>query len=321
MKIVLAGQLNRVYSNAVAFRASDSDGARNRDVRKARREKDRPLVHRALSLAALSYSIVTSQNLGVGDNDDHPALQRSQDPHFAPGMSLTPSLWADLYDDAAGLVKAVDFLGSYSEPALTVMNAIDATGAWIDDDGPRSLRRSKMGTTHTYLADLLLQAFLAWQAQAILVLCEADCHVLADIAKFLVEGNRPRPFPIPDLRAIVRRDGQSAFGKLPNLELECLEDVEEAREDRGVQNFSGRVRDRFEVSQLSDVTSLVSAALAAARSPGTRLQGTDDFAVSIADAKILGNEGVQVPLNKKALVRMSLRRFAAHDLRSIIFLD
>ena len=201
MNIFLAGQFDRVYANALACGAQGQDHIPDTRSNDAQPEKDRHLFRRAATLAALSSTVVTAPDWYTFDDgiEESQAALLRQDPSFAPGMALPRETWAELYDDAVGLVKAVDFLGSYSEQSLATLDDLSAPHVWIDGDSPRSLQRASIGATHAYLTELLLQPFLAWVSGAVLVISGADCHLLADIAAFLVEQARPRPFPIPDL--------------------------------------------------------------------------------------------------------------------------
>ena len=243
------------------------------------------------------------------------------DPSFAPGMSLTKSAWADLYDDAAGLVKAVDFLGSYSERSQATLEKIDTPDAWVEDDSPRSLERASIGAAHAYLTELLLQPVLAWQVGAVLVIGEADCHLLADVAKFLVEGGRPRPFPIPDLRAVVRPDGALVPGKLPNLGFDELAGVAAGREDPSVQAYARQLQSIVAAPEVVGVPARLEAALAANRPAGSRQKGADnDIMVVIEHAEILGNADLRVMPRSKASVRYVRRQFAPIGLRTLVLI-
>jgi hypothetical protein len=320
MKVVLAGQLERVYANALARAEGDAEVPANDNGDGPQSEKDRLFFHRAATLAVLSDTVVTAPDwyLTDGEDEEDRAGRLSNDLSFAPGMPLTAALWAALYDDAAGLVKAVDFLGNYSRRSQATLDEIAAPDAWVEDDSPRSLRRANLGASHAYLTDLLLQPFLAWQAGAVLVIAEADCHLLADIATFLVERGWPRPFPIPDLREIVRPAGALVSGKLPNLGFEEFADVEAGRQDRGVRTYARRLQSIVEAPELFDVGERLETALAAARPAGSCRNGLDDIAVVVEHAGILSNAAVQVTPRMTTLGRYVRRRFAPQGLRTLV---
>lgn len=323
MKIVLAGQLDRVYANARARASGDAGSPANDNADGAQSEEDRLLFHRAGTLAALSETVVTTPDWYPHDDGDEKGRTADRmGSSFAPGMSLTKRAWADLYDEAAGLVQAVDFLGSYSERSQALLEEIDAPDAWVEDDSPRSLQRSSIGAAHAYLAELLLQAFLAWQVGAILIIGEADCHLLADVAKFLVEGGRPRPFPIPDLRAAVRTDGALASGRISNLGFEELADVEAGRENPDVRAYAHRLQSIVAAPEVRDVQARLEAALPADRSAGSRHKSdVADIAVVIEHAEILGNADLRVMPSSKASVRYVRRQFASEGLRTLILTE
>ncbi|MBP32444.1 MAG: hypothetical protein CMH16_24635 [Methylobacterium sp.] len=314
MKIVLAGQLDRVYSNALA-RASESDWREHVDP--AWYEKDRLLFHRAGTLSALSDTVVTAPDWNQPDDEDEESrtAPRGKDPIFAPGMSLTKDLWASLHDDAAGLVEAVDFLSGYSKQSLATLDEIDTPDAWVDNDSPRSLRRASIGAPHAYLIDLLLQPFLAWQAGAVLVIAQADCHVLADVAKFLIDSARPRPFPIPDLRNVAAPDTTSATGRVINLGLQGLTDIEAQRRNPALQSYARQLHAILEAPELTDVGER----LKAARPTGAQFtEMADDIAVVVQHAEILNNTGVQVAAHNKIFFRWARRKFSPGGLRTLI---
>ncbi|MGU3450875.1 hypothetical protein [Methylobacterium sp. 391_Methyba4] len=323
MKIVLAGQLDRVYANARARASGDAASPAYDNADGAQHEEDRLLTHRAATLAALSETVVATPDWYPLDDEDEEDLTGDRvHPSFAPGMALTRSAWVALYDDAAGLVKAVDFLGSYSERSQVILDQVDAPDAWVEDDSSRSLQRASIGAAHAYLTELLLQAFLAWQAGAILVIGEADCHLLADVAKFLVEGGRPRPFPIPDLRAVVRPDGALASGRIPDLGFEELTDVEAGRADPGVRAYAHRLQSIVAAPEETDVRARLEAALAADRPAGSRRRGANnDIAVALEHAEILGNGDLRIMPSSKASARYVRRHFASTGLRTIVLIE
>jgi len=322
MKIVLAGQLDRVYANARARASGDAASPANDNADGTRSEEDRLLFHRAGTLSALSETVIATPDWYPLDEDEEDGTRGRMDPSFAPGMSLTRRAWAALYDDAAGLVQAVDFLGSYSERSRAILEGIDTPDAWVEDDSPRSLQRTRIGAAHAYLTELLLQAFLAWQAGAILVIGEGDCHLLADVAKFLIEGRRPRPFPIPDLSAIVRSDGVLASGRIPSLGFEELTDVEAGRADPGVQTYAHRLQAIVAAPVARDARARLEAALAAGHPTGLRQKGADnDIAVAIEQVEILGNGDLGVMPSSKASARYARRQFASKGLRTIVLIE
>ncbi|WP_289016576.1 hypothetical protein [uncultured Methylobacterium sp.] len=318
MKIVLAGQLDRVHANALARRADDEGVGQTERWEDMQSETDRLLFGRAGTLAALSSTVVTAPDWdAIGEGSF--AAPRRKDLSFAPGMSLTKRGWARLYEEAAGLVKAMAFLGSYSKRSLATLEEISAPDAWVDDDSPRSLRRADLGATHAYLTDLLLQPFVASQVGALLVITEADCHLLADVATFLVEGGRPRPFPIPDLRGIVRPDGARVSGKIASLGLRDLADVDAARKDPSIQAYARQLQSIFWAPELFDLGVRLEAALAGVGSTGTRFEEADvDLALIVEDARLLSNTDVRVAPHGKELARLARRRFAPQDLRTLV---
>ncbi|AYO81032.1 hypothetical protein [Methylobacterium brachiatum] len=321
MKIVLAGQLDRVYSNTLARIEDDADEGWREHVDPAQFEKDRLLFHRAGTLAALSGTVVTAPNwypVDDADEEGSPAAA-CRDPSFAPGMLLTDDMWAALYDDAAGLVKAVDFLDGYSKPSLLALDEIDAPDAWIDDDSPRSLQRATVGATHAYLTDLLLQPFLAWHAGAVLVIEKADCHLLADIARLLVADARPRPFPIPDLRNVAAPDAAGATGKVINLGLEDLASIEAERQNPPIQSYARQLCSIVEAPEAPDVNERLARALGAARSSGARSgPAVNDIEVIVEQVEILSNATLRVASHKTDLARLARRNFTAQKLRLLV---
>lgn len=323
MKIVLAGQLDRVYANACARALGNAACPANDDADVAQFEEDRLLFHRAGTLAALSETVVTTPDwYPLGNEEEKPRSADRRASTFAPGMSLTNHAWADLYDDAAGLVKAVDFLGSYSERSQGILEKIDVPDAWFEDDSPRSLQRGSIGAAHAYLTELLLQPFLAWQAGAILVIGEADCHLLADVAKFLIEGGSPRPFPIPDLRAVARPNGAIVSGIMPNLGFEDFAAVEAGRGDPGIQTYAHRLQSIVAAPEVTDVRAHLEAALAAGRPTGARRTGAnDEIAITLVQAKILGNGDLRIMPGSKASARYVRRQFAPEGLRTLVLID
>lgn len=321
MKIVLAGQFDRVYANALARSAQRQDHIPDTPANEAQPEKDMRLFQRAGTLAALSSTVVTAPDWYPFEDrveESQSALLR-KDLNFVPGMALPREALAELYDDAVGLVKAVDFLGSYSKWSLATLDDLSAPHAWIDDDSPRSLQRARMGASHAYLTELLLQPFLAWVSGAVLVISGADCHLLADIATFLVEGGRPRPFPIPDLREIGRLDNASVPGRVVNLGLEDVSDIGKARRELRVQGYAQRLKSIFEAPDLIGVGERLELAMAAAPPPEAPPRyGDNDIRVVVEDAEILRNSNVRVAPHNKALVRWARRQFAPQRLRTIV---
>ena len=323
MKIVLAGQLDRVYANARIRASGDAASPANDNADGALSEEDRLLFHRAGTLVALGETVVAIPDWYLLDDEVEKGRTGDRvDPSFALGMSLTKRAWAALYDDAAGLVQAVDFLGSYSERSQAILEEIDTPDAWVEDDSPRSLQRASIGAAHAYLTELLLQAFLAWQAGAILVIEEADCHLLADVAEFLVEGGRPRPFPIPDLRAAARPDVALASGRIPNLGFEELADVEAGRADPAVRAYAHRLQSIVAAPEVTEVRVRLEAALAEDRPAGSHGNGTnEDIPVAIEHAEILGNGDLSAMPSSKASARYARRQFPSNGLRTLVLVE
>ncbi len=234
-------------------------------------------------------------------------------------MPLARSMWTGLYEDAAGLVKAIAFLGGFSKRSFATLDEIGAPAAWVDGDSPSSLRRADVGPTHAYLVDLLLQPFLAWQANAVLVVAEADCHLLADIAKFLVDGSLPRPFPIPDLREVVRPGRAASAGRVPDLGLENLADVEAKRQDPDLQAYARRFRSIVAAPEPEGVGERLDAALAEARSTGGHFgKPAADIAVGVEHAGIMDNSAALVAAHRQDLGRLARRTFAPRRLRTLV---
>ncbi|MCJ2121637.1 hypothetical protein [Methylobacterium sp. J-077] len=148
-----------------------------------------------------------------------------------------------------------------------------------------------------------------------MVIAQADCHVLADVAKFLIDSARPRPFPIPDLRNVAAQDTTSATGRVINLGLQDLADIETQRRTPGIQSYARQLHTILEAPELSDAGQC----LEAARSIGAQFTGgVDDIAVVIEHVEILNNTDVQVAAHKKGLIRWARRKFSPRGLRTLV---
>lgn len=316
MRIVLSGDLSRVFFAATTCRLIESDTPGGAPTGRKRPERDGFLFHRAGTLAALSCAVVPVPDWRPRESEEGRTVPRGEELSFTSGMSLEQGEWLELYDDAVTLARAAHFVRKPSRQMLAGTQPTRVPQAWDDGGALWSSRLDGVGATQAHLTELLLQAFLAWQADAVLVISENDCRLLAGIAEFLIDNSWPSPFPIPDLRSTTCSDGPWVAGRIANLGPEHLAHVEADRRNSEIVRYAQQLRHVVEMPTSPDVSQRLERAFAAVRLLRARPNGcTDEIPVVVGHAGILYNADARVPLYKKALACWARRRFTPQNVR------
>jgi hypothetical protein len=325
MKIVFAGQLDRVFANEFALAVGlEPDEEVDSESVEQQRAADARYFEMAGTLAALSDEILPLPYVRYAPDPDYDEgtlhfTRFVNDPDTVL-QSLKAICSCDQWaEDALDLAKVCAFVGRLAAASDDVLDDVDTEEAWIGHYHALLHLHGDHGVPHAYLAGLLMQALWAWEMDAVLVLAECDRFILADLGAILVKKRWPRPFAIPDLRYMGPPHNKKSCGPLVNLRPADLLAAEALREEPSVRAYAASVFDAVRSAKAGNVGCALEKAQRSVREVISDLQsGEADITLVAADIKMFSNVGTITPGGKPDPDDWSKRRFAPRTLRTIV---
>lgn len=325
MKIVFAGQLDRVFANEFAISVGlDPDSDIDLEAVEEQRSADFHYFQMAGTLAALSDEIVSLPYVRYAAD---PVYQGSEF-KFPPGMTDPEAVrqridaiasFDPVVSDALELAKMCALVGQLSTASEDVLDNVDTEEAWIGHYHALRHLHGDQGVPLAYLAGLLMQAFHAWETGAVLVLAECDRFILADLGAMIVRKRWPRPFAIPDLRYMGPPYNKKWSGPLVNLRPVDIDAVDVLKRDPGIRAYADAIVEIVLRAEVGKVGSALEGAKRSLRS-GIFSRGNDDAEITLvaASVRMFGNAGTVTPGGKPDPDAWSKRRFPHRTLRTIV---
>lgn len=325
MKIVFAGQLDRVFANERAIAAGlDADEDLDLEAVEEQRSADAFLFRMAGTLAALSDEILPLPYIRYEPDPIHQEstpefVQTVMDREAFKSRAAAIAHFDQMADEALDLSKGCALLNELASTTDDVLDKVDTEDAWIGHYHGVKHLHDDHGIPLAYLAGLLMQAHHAWEMGAVLVIAESDRLILADLGAMIVRRRWPRPFAIPDLRYMGPPYNKKRCGPLLNLRPTDLANVDALKRDPGIRVFAEAISKIVSGVEPGDVGSALKKANRSWRSDISRLPNDHgEITLFVASARIFGNAGT-VSLGRNTTSNdWAQRRFRARMLRTIV---
>lgn len=325
MKIVLAGQLDRVFANEFAiFVGLEPDDDTDLEAVESRRSADTRYFQMACTLAALSDEIIP---LPYVRHDNNPVyrgrklelLEAVTDAKAIASRVEAIAHFDQVADEALDLVKGCTLLWLMAAKSDDVLNDIGTEEAWIGNYHALRHLHGDDGIPDAYHAGLLMQALLAWETGAVLVLAECDRRILADLGATIVRQGWPRPFAIPDLRYMGPPYNDKICGPLLDLRPTDLANVEALKSDPGLCAYAETISNIVSGAEAENVGSALRRANCSSRS-GIHALADDHARITLvaASVRMFGNASTVTPGVKPSRDARSRRRLPQRMLRTIV---
>jgi hypothetical protein len=325
MKIVFAGQLDRVFANEFAISVGlDPDEDLDLEDVDEQRSTDSYYFQMAGTLAALSGEVVPLPYVRYAAD---PTYQQSEleflpsvaDPKAA-GQRIEAIARFDLVaNEALELAKICALVGQFLIASDEILDGVDTEEAWIGHYHALRHLHGDHGVPLTYLAGLLMQALHAWETGAVIVLAECDRFILADLGAMIVRKRWPRPFAIPDLRYIGPPYNKECSGPIVNLRPADLSAVDVFKRDPGIRAYAEAIAEIVSRAEVGNVGSALEGAKRSLRlGIPSRVKGTAEITLVAASVKMFGNAGTATPGRQSNPDDWSKRRFPKRMLRTIV---
>jgi hypothetical protein len=325
MKIVFAGQLDRVFANEFAISVGlEPDEDLDLEDVDEQRSADSHYFHMAGTLAALSDEIVPLPYVRYAAD---PVYRESElgsstpvsDPKAAGQRIEAIARFDRLANEALELAKMCAFVGQLSAACDDVLDDVDTEEAWIGHYHALRHLHGDYGVPHAYIAGLLIQALHAWQTGAVLALAECDRFILADLGAMIVRKRWPRPFAIPDLRYMGPPYNKKCSGSLLNLRPVDIDAVDVFKRDPRIRAYADAIAEIVSRAEVGNVGSALKGAKRSLHS-GIPSRVNDDAEITLvaASVRMFGNAGTVTPGGKSDPDAWSKRRFPHRMLRTIV---
>jgi hypothetical protein len=322
MKIVLGGQLDRVFANEVGIAAGlDPDEAPDSGEINEQRLSDRRYFHLAGTVAALSDRVVTLPYVRWINDENSFATSAV---NTAASETILEHARSYVYfdritEEAVDLVNVCALIGRFAISTSAVLDEIDTELAWLGDYHALMHLHADRGAPIAYIVGLLVQALLAWESDAVFVLAECDRSILADLGSILVRNRWPRPFPIPDLRNMGPPPDEKRRGRLLNLQPTDFPAVAALGRELRVRAYADAVFDVIRNARAGTVGPALERAERPAHSTMTA-HGASEFAIELVagSVEMFSNVGTVNPSEEPDSDDWSKRRFPSRRLATIV---
>lgn len=325
MKIVFAGQLDRVFANEYAIAAGlEADEDLDWEAVEEQRSADAALFQVAGTLAALSDEILPLPYIRYEPD----LIHQEGTPEFVQTVMVLEAFrsraaaiahFDQMADEALDLSKGCALLNELASTTDDILDEVDTEDAWIGHYHGVKHLHGDHGIPLAYLAGLLMQAYYAWETGAVLVIAECDRFILADLGAMIVRRRWPRPFAIPDLRYMGPPYNKKMCGPLLNLRPTDLANVDALKRDPGIRGFAEAISKIVSGAEPGDVGSALKKANCSWRSDIPRLPNDHgETTLCVANTRMFGNAGT-VSLGRNTTSNdWAQRRFPARMLRTIV---
>lgn len=322
MKIVLGGQLDRVFANEVGIAAGlDPDEAPDSGEIDEQRLSDRRYFHLAGTVAALSDRVVTLPYLSwiVDENSFATSAANTAASETILERARSYVHFDLVTEEAVDLVNVCALIGRFALSTNAVLDQIDTQLAWLGDYHALMHLHADRGAPIAYIAGLLVQALLAWESDAVLVLAECDRSILADLGSILVRNRWPRPFPIPDLRNMGPPHDEKRRGRLLNLQPTDFPAIAALGRDPRVRAYADAVSSVIRDARAGKVGSALEGAEGSAHSTITA-HGASELGIELVagSVEMFSNVGTVNPNEEPDPDDWSKRRFPSRSLATIV---